>query len=227
MKKILYIIWGVVVLILICFVVNYISNEQFINNYQQEKYEENKLTAFGFLEPYIEHYNKGDFYYQKGEYEKAVEEYKKAIGSGITEERDCMTRINIALCEIAPINLDNATKDNIEEILNTLKEAKNTLTLKGCANVDGKSGHNEAAQQLWNELNVQIEQLEKEQQQDNGDDGDDEENKKNTTKKPIENKDKKEQQLKEYRDKGQNERGQNIILPEEEDFDDYYSGPKW
>lgn len=225
MKKILYIIWGVVVIILICFTVNYVSNEQFIKNYEEGIYKENKFTAFGFLEPYIEPYNKGAFYYQNGKYEKAIEEYRRAIDSGITKERDCLARINIALCIIAPINLDNLNKDNVEEILNTLKKAQNILVLKGCADEDGKSGHNQAAQQLWNELNAQIGQLEKAQQQDNGDDNED--NKENSTKEPVENKDKKEQQLNEYRDRGQNDREQNIKLPEEKEYDYQYSGPNW
>lgn len=225
MKKILYIIWGVVVLMLICFLINHISNEQFINNYNEETYEENKITVFGFLEPYIEHYNRANVFYKNGEYEKATEEYKLALDSGITEERDCLARINMALSIIAPVKLDNVTEDNVEDILKTLREAQNVLVQNGCANEDGKSGHNEDAQTLWNEIEEKIKQLEEKKQQQNGQNN--QGNNENQTTKPIDNKEQKEQQLKEYLNRGQQERQENIMQPEEMQFEDFYTGPRW
>ena len=231
MKKLLFAIWIFLAAFFICLIINHVKNEKLISDYESGVYEENEFTAFGFFEPYIAHYNQGNIEYQNGNYDKAIEEYEAAIEGGITDERDCLARINIALSMIAPINLDEINDENIDDIIAKLEEAKKVLTENGCAHEEDRNGHNDDAQQLKEDIDEFIRKLK--EQKNNGGGGDDHDpdnpDPDNPKEEPIDGENEKRKQLEQLRGQGQKERGQNIIDPEEQNrlFEDYYDGPTW
>ena len=213
--------------------VNYAVNEKTIKNYKNEIYKTNSINSvLGFAEPYVYHYNKGNVYYKKGDYKGAEEEYKKALESQLKDEKDCSTRINLALSMVTPIDEKSITKDNIDGIIERLKEAKAVLTQNECACEDRVSGHNEDAQTLWNEIDDFQKKLEQQKENQNGQDGDPDQNQ------PQSGQDQKEQsigkdkdtkqQLQDIQDEGMQERNSNLDTYEayKSGFD-YYDGQTW
>ena len=228
MKKVLVVIWAVLVIFFICLTVNHVSNEKMINNYENQVYEENKITLFGFFEPYIKYYNQGDILYQQGQYKQAEEQFRKALDNGIKGERDCKARINIALSMIADTDMDNITEDNVDDVISILEDARNVLTEKGCAHESDNAGHNSDAQQLKNDIDKFIEQLRNQENGGGGKDSDSDDPQ-NPEKDPTENFKEKEKKIKELIGEGQKERNRSLVDPEEFNniFENYYDGPTW
>ncbi|MBP3324977.1 MAG: tetratricopeptide repeat protein [Coprococcus sp.] len=227
MKKILMMVGILLLLFFICLVAGYAANESMIDKYNSGIYEKNDLAVLGFTEPYIAHYNQGNHYFREGDYENAIEEYKKALDKNPPHNKECLIRINLALAMVTPIKPDEITESNLEETIDILEEAKNVLTLHGCANKDDHNGHNEDAQRLKDEIDAFEEMLKKQinsdDNQDNKDNKEDDKDNKDT-----EDKEEKKKQLEELEEQGTKERNQSINEYQNY-FGDYYyyDGPTW
>lgn len=227
MKKILMMVGILLLLFFICLVAAYAANEIMIDKYNRGIYEKNDLAVLGFTEPYIAPYNQGNHYFRAGDYENAIEEYKKALDKNPPHNKECLIRINLALAMVTPIRPDEITESNLEETIDILEEAKNVLTLHGCANKDDHNGHNEDAQRLKDEIDAFEEMLKKQvdsdDNQDNKDNQEDDKDHKDT-----EDKEEKKKQLEELEEQGTKERNQSINEYQNY-FGDYYyyDGPTW
>lgn len=181
MKRVLTSIWIVLIICFAALLASYIANEVMISNYENGKYTENGLSVLGFMEPYISHYNRGNVLYQSENYEEAINEYENALKNNPPHDRECLIRINIALAMIAPINVEEISESNINDVIATLEEAKNVLIEHGCANRDDDNGHNKDAQTLKNDIDKFLEELKnsetpkKEEEEPNEEGGGDEE----------------------------------------------------
>lgn len=160
MKKIGIGIWSVVLVCFLCLGANYISNEVWIDGYQSGDYKGSCLQILGFTEAYIAPYNEGNRQYQLENYEKAIEQYEKALTRHPSYHRECKIRINLVLAMLAGIEPEKITKENLQDTLNLLEDAKEVLYAHGCAEEE-EEGHNADAQRLKDE----IEQFEKKLQE--------------------------------------------------------------
>lgn len=160
-KRIIAGLWIVLVLLLGVLLLADVSNKSFISNFNNGIYQQNPLGFLGFWEPHVNHYNRGNLYYSLGDYERAIEEYQEALSTVSGKPYDCMTRINYALSLVVPLDLENITEDNVDEILAVLYEARDILCENGCAKPNSDhGGHDSDAQKLKNEIEDLIELLE-------------------------------------------------------------------
>lgn len=215
----------------ICFAllfVNYMSNEKFIKNYNEGVYESSRVTpVLGFTQPYVYHYNQGNIYYNRSDYEGAEQEYRKALESGLSGDKDCKARINLALSMVTPIDVENVTADNLDETIEILENAKNVLIENGCAHRDDENGHNSEAQTLKDEIDAfeeqlrnQVEEQEKEEKEDSEEDEQKSESgDEGSTEEQDEGSDELKEQLDELQEKGLNQRNQEL-----DDYSSYNSG---
>ena len=148
---------------LLCLVplsVNYICNMRFIRNYDKGIYKSSEVNqVLGFFQPYIYHYNNGKVYYNEEDYQGAEEEYRTALGYKPRGERDCMTRINLALAIVKQIDPESVNAENLDETIELLDDARNILVENGCAHRNDEDGHNKDAQTLKDEIDAFEEQL--------------------------------------------------------------------
>lgn len=167
------------ILCALCFTllcINYVSNEKFIDRYNDRLYENSRITpVLGFTQPYIYHYNQGNIYFKNNDYDGAEYEYRRALGYNPSSRYDCSTRINLALSMVRPIDAESVTKENLDEVIEILESAKDVLIENGCAHRDDDDGHNKDAQTLKNEiddfedmLRQQVENQQNQQNQGNG-----------------------------------------------------------
>lgn len=228
MKKILAIVGILFILFWGCLIVNYAANESMIDQYNNGKYEKNSLAVLGFTEPYISHYNQGNNYFRAGSYEKAIEEYRKALDKKPPHDRECLIRINLALAMVTPIKPDEITESNLEETLGVLEEAKDVLTLHGCANENDHNGHNEDAQRLKDEIDAFEEMLKNQSGSGGNEDNKDNKEKDDKDDKDTDDKEEKKKQLEELEEQGTKERNKSVN--EYQYYYDnyyYYDGPSW
>lgn len=171
-KKIIAIVGILGALCFTVLAVNYVSNEHFIDRYENRVYENSRITpVLGFTQPYIYHYNQGNIYYKNGDYDGAEYEYRRALENGAPEDYDCKIRINLALSMVTPIDADGVTEENLDETIELLESAKDILIENGCAHRDDNDGHSEDAQTLKNEIDEFEEELKKQvEEQKNNDD---------------------------------------------------------
>ncbi len=144
-------IWVLLLIFMSVLLLAYYSNKKMIKDFKKEKYEFNQLGFLGFTEPYVNPYNRGNIFYSLGDYNRAIAEYDLALSYDPPEPADCMIRVNYALSLIEPIDADNVTADNIDDVIEILDEARDILCENGCANDDG-DGHYEPAQKLKDEI---------------------------------------------------------------------------
>ena len=107
-------------------------NKKFIEKYPStfnQEYRLVLLSLFNFYEPYIVHYNYGNYYYKEGRYNEAIEKYKKALTYNVPKYRICDIELNLSL---SIMKMVNSVSD--DEAIELLKEAKNHLYT--CANMD-------------------------------------------------------------------------------------------
>ena len=159
----------------VCFVllsVNYICNRQVISNYNKGIYKNSDVNEIlGFTQPYVYHYNQGNIYYNNGDYEGAEEEYRSALKRYPGGDRDCLTRINLALSIVKQIDVESITEDNLDDSLKLLDDARDILVENGCAHKDDEDGHNKDAQTLKDEIDAfeeQLKQIVSDQQKNGG-----------------------------------------------------------
>lgn len=224
MKRVLTGIWVLCLMLFICLLVSFISNEAMIAHYEKGEYEENKLSFLAFTETYIKHYNQGNLYYKKKEYEKALEEYKKALELNPPYDRECMIRVNMALCMVIPINPEEIDSSNLQEVIQTLEEAQAILTEHGCAAEGDKDGHNADAQQLYED----IEKFKKELLNSNESEDDKKEKKKQKPEESkVENADEKKEQIKNLQDQSTKERQSDSEKSKAINDFEFYDGDSW
>ena len=75
MKKIIRIIYIILILILIKLIISFTLNEIYISKYEKGIYKENLvkiLEILNYPESYIAHYNHGNYYYQNEKDRKSV-----------------------------------------------------------------------------------------------------------------------------------------------------------
>lgn len=120
---------------------------------------------------YIFLYNIGNSHYRKANYEKAATAYEKALKANPPFEKECSIRTNLALSMVYGLGDDYAAPDNVDDSIETLKDARAVLIEEDCATATG-DGHSEIAEQLKEEIEKLIEQLE--QQEQGSDDSEDE-----------------------------------------------------
>ena len=157
-KRVIVGIWVLLVIFMGVLILAYYSNHKMIKDYKKDKYEFNQMGFLGFTEPYINPYNRGNVFYSLGDYDRAIAEYDLALSYNPPEPVDCMIRVNYALSLLAPIDVDNITEDNLDMVLDILDDARDILCENGCATDDG-DGHDDAAQQLKDEIDEFEEQL--------------------------------------------------------------------
>lgn len=161
-RKILFIIYIIIICITLKLIYNLTINSMFINKYNNGEYSESiikKLTHFNFLQKYIANYNYGNVLFQNGEYENAIEEYKKALNGIVPKKKECNIRINYALAICKTVQLDESDQESITATIKKYESAIEVLTEKGCANKNNSNGHSEKAEQLKKDILKEIERL--------------------------------------------------------------------
>ena len=168
-KKILIAVWCVILCVLIALAYNYIRTGKASTAFFQDRLRMSDLSELGFISPYKDHYNKGVAHYSEGDYEAAEAEFREALSKRHTDENDtdCKIRINLALSMVRPLTRESINADNVDLAIQILKEARDILCEKGCADMENQEWHNDDAQTLKEEIDEYIKELEdmKEQQQ--------------------------------------------------------------
>ena len=165
MKKKL-IIFTYIVLAFICIKIisNYIINLSVIYQYNKSNYssiQASLLKIGNFFQPYIAYYNTGNVNYKKGKYEIAMDNYKKALKYKIPKYKECKIRINYALAICSTVEVDETSKESIEEAIKTYEKAISILVEEGCANKDDDNGHSKDAETLKKDIQNEIDRLKK------------------------------------------------------------------
>lgn len=222
MKRFCCILGTIATLLFICMTVNMICNERMLKQYKEGSYTENKLSFLGFTEPCISAYNRGNVHYQKSEYDAAITDYQTALTRFPSAKKECSIRINLVLSMITKLETGDLTKEQVSANLSVIKDAKEVLTIHGCATADHK-GHSKKAQTLYDELS----ELEEELKELNGS-GSSTSNSKDTKEEESETPDqKKEEQLKELQRESTTARKEELQTQELIDNFEYYDGASW
>lgn len=220
-KAIMRLLW---VAVLILFIFTFI---------QYKKYKPSKL-----------HYNIGVKKFEDGNYEMADIYFKDALYYPHSKRLECRIRINRALALVTPITPESVTKENIDECIATLEEARDYLIENDCAHKDDSNGHNRKAQKLKEEIDNYIEQLkEQKEKQEEEDKKNSQEEKTEEEKKKEEEEQKKqeeeerkkneeqkklEEQFDQIQQEGLKERNEKLQEYHTFETDDvYYSGKSW
>ena len=223
-KNIITIGWIVTLGLLSVAVIVYLSNENQIKKYNDQKYEVNNFTTAGVTEPYINHYNNGNVYYAQGDYAHAIEEYNAALEYKLPEDKDCDVRVNLALAMVVPIDVDDIDASNIDDVFDTLDAARDILCDNGCAS-EKKKGHDKDAQKLKKDID-EFEDMLRNSASGQGTGGSDDPN---TDPKPQPDYNELEQQIKYGRDEAYRERGENLNTVQHKWSADMfdYNGNNW
>lgn len=228
MKKVLIIIYIVLLLILVKLISSFCINEIFILEYNEKKYKKDYVETLFILnisQPCIAHYNYGNVLYQNSDFDGAILEYKKALNMFPSKEEECSIRINLALAMIKKINEEDKNDDNKNIILQILKDAREVLCENGCANKSDNNGHSTQAEKLKNDIDNKIKELQTEEEQEKNEKNQNNDiNEKNQEEKKI---DEKEEKLKELQKKGREERDADLSYTKQMMEYEYYNGKKW
>lgn len=156
MRRLMAAIWTILAMFLVILLLADYTNNKMIEKFNQGKYEQNPFGFLGFVEPYVNQYNRGNIYYSLGQYELAANEYEQALAghNHLTEPQDCRLRVNYALSLVEQIDPNNITEENLDEVLAILDQARDILCENGCASRDDNSGHYPDAQTLKNEIDA-------------------------------------------------------------------------
>lgn len=123
---------------------------------------------------YIFLYNAGNKHYRAGDYTSAIEDYEKALKANPPGKQECDIRINLALSMIYNLGSDYNLPDQVDRSIQTLKQARDVLTEKGCA-TDMGDGHNATSEKLKTEIDELIKELENQSPNADGDTKEEEE----------------------------------------------------
>lgn len=165
-KTILITVYLLAAIVLFKFAFTYCYNEWVIDKYTDEDYSENfsLLEVGNITEQYIVHYNNGNIRYRLYDFDMAIEEYETALSLNPPEGKECPIRVNLALAKLALLDPEWLSEEHIEDSIDILDECLDILSEDDCANDDG-DGHDEDAQQLYDEIKKMKEEAEKEQEQ--------------------------------------------------------------
>lgn len=227
-RKILIVIYIILILITLKLIYNTATNSILISKYNNGEYEENDakaLTYLNFLQSYVANYNYGNILYQNGEYEKAIEEYKKALNGNAPKYKECNIRINCALAICKTVQVDENDPESIENAINTYESAIDVLTEEGCANENDNNGHNQNAEQLKRDIQKEIDRLKNlEKSKDNTNPDSDDEEKEEKTDEEVETIESKIQDIKDEATKEQ--RDTESLYRDYDDYS-YTDGKNW
>lgn len=225
MKKIVKIIYIIVIFITIILSFNFILNEIFIFKYNNGKYNESMLNLIRYInvsEPYIVFYNIANIKYQNKEYDEAILNYEKALNLFPSKKKECDIRINLVLAMLKKIDVESQKK---EDIITVLDNAVDILCEKGCANKNDNNGHSKDAETLKNEIlnlknklnNTNSKDIYKDKNNDNEKNNKDDEKKSDIEKK-----------LKEIERQAIKERNLKLDRAQKwSSYSSYYGGKKW
>lgn len=228
MKKILSVVYIILVIVLFKFIITFSINESFISNYNKEIYDTYKvktILVLNIFQPYIAHYNYGNILYKNNDFDEAIEEYKKALNFFPPKYKECDIRINLALAMLKKIDVNNANEDNKNKTLEILENAKDILCEDGCANREDDNGHSPEAEKLKADIEKMEKELQNKQEEQKQDEKDEKEDKEEKSNEKLNESKKK---LEEIQQQGMQERQDNmdVILQMMEPYE-YYSGKRW
>ena len=161
-RKLLIVIYIIVICIMAKLLYNTILNSILISKYNNGEYSTSigkTLTTLNFPQSYVANYNYGNILYQNGEYEDAIDQYKIALNVSIPEEKECKVRINYALALCKTVELDESSEESILKAIQIYESAIDVLTENGCANKDDNGGHSKEAEQLKKDIQKEIDRL--------------------------------------------------------------------
>lgn len=131
MKKIIIVIYIILLLIALKLIVTFVTNEVFISKYNNGKYDETdvkSLFVLNFFEPYTAYYNNGNILYYNNDFDGAINSYTKALELSPPEDKERDIRINLELAKKkkeASSDKDNQNADeNKEEDIPQNEQAK-------------------------------------------------------------------------------------------------------
>lgn len=225
MKKLFITLWILLITCLLCLIVNFSANETLIKDYKAGIFMENKMAFLGFLEPYISYYNEGNVYYRKKNFNAAIEAYQNALKRHPSRHRECMIRINLALAMVTPIEPAEMTDSDIADAIRILEDAKQILSVHGCAAEDG-NGHNKNAQTLKEDIDRFEEEL-KEMQDTQSENGTKDNESEQSPEQDVKNKQNIQKQLEEIQKESNKERSQELSETENLNNFDFYHGQTW
>ena len=194
-KKILIILYIILILATLKLIYNKITNNILINKYENGEYSEKDakdLTFLDFSQTYVADYNYGNVLYNNGYYERAIEQYQKALDGFVPKYKECNIRINYALAICKTVKIDEDDPNSIEKAIEKYQTAIDVLTEEECAHRNDSNGHNKKAQKLKEDIEKEIERLKKLQQNEQPN-NDEEEN--NDQDDQAENKNPEEEQI--------------------------------
>ena len=224
MRKIIFGIYCIFILLFLILSFRYFKNESFISDYNKGIYKENDVESLLFLnypQSYVAYYNLGNVYYQEKDYYAAISQYNKALEYDMPEKKECKVRINLALAILKTIDELDLKKDK-NEILEILDTAENVLVEEGCAHKEDDNGHSKDAEKLQEDIEKMRKKLEEQDDKEENEEDDDE--KKKEEQQP---KDEVEEKLKEIQAESIKEREKGKKQRESLDDFSFYSGKKW
>ena len=141
----------------------HVTNYQFTKDLEENDFEmetEAKLLKHNFPESYVPYYNLGEAAYKRGEYNAAITYFKNALEMEPPGDKDCATRINLALSYCDSIDFRSIdSQEKIDTALFILYKARDVLLENGCAAEDPEEAHDKDAQQLKEDIDRMIEML--------------------------------------------------------------------
>ncbi|MDD6400679.1 MAG: tetratricopeptide repeat protein [Lachnospiraceae bacterium] len=220
MKKIIFSLWIVSLVLFILVLSGYKNNKKFIDEYKSHNYIEEKIAIQDILKPYVKLYNNGNSAYKNKDYDKAISLYDEALSKHPSHKNKsaCKIRYNKALAMLQMLLSEEENSMEKDEMIKRLNDIKAVLLEEGCAD-DNNSGHDNDCQILKNYIDQLINQVNN-GSGSSGDSKDDNKQQDPQTKS-------KEEQLKDRQKEGQKNRiSKSSDLPFEVD-DIYFDGDSW
>ena len=141
----------------------HVTNYTFTKGIEENEFDtemEAKLLKHNFPESYVPYYNLGEAAYKRADYNAAITYFKNALEMEPSKDRDCATRINLALSYCESIDFKSIdSQEKIDTALFILYKARDVLLENGCAAEDPADSHDKDAQQLKEDIDKMIEML--------------------------------------------------------------------
>ena len=151
MKRVLIIIYIILLVIVIKLVATFISNEIFISKYNNGRYNSDDVKSLFFLnvsEPYIAHYNYGNILYQNDDFDGAIDAYTKALEFSPPEDKEESIRINLELAKRKKEMEEKDNEENEDEEKEEKPEQEKTDKVEEQLKEIQKESHNERREDL-------------------------------------------------------------------------------
>lgn len=187
-KKVLIVVYIILILITFKLLYNILINSILINKYDKGEYFDKQakiLTYLNFPESYIANYNYANILYQKGQYEQAIEEYEKSLKGIVPKNKECNIRINYSLAICKTVSVNEKDQSSISNAIEKYESSIEILTKKDCAGKDNNNGHNQKAEKLKEDIQIEIDRLKKLQNSNNDKNDNNEEKKQNNKQEDI------------------------------------------